>query len=163
MLLLMRQFLDPEDIWQSVRDHSPFGVSEAIACCEQAFLRIALLKAGAQQTQRPRVADALCFAADAKTVSAFADIGDIETRAFYRCPLHEAALAVTRLYHLNAGSPLLMAALSVRRIHAPQSQIGVIAAQVENLRNEVRSALRSMRIGEEVVAPAVRSMRSPRR
>ena len=159
MLNILRRPLEPEEaieeifsslvdaagIWEDVCALGHYSAPPAIACCEVAFARVAVMKLILKRTQPREAAQAMCARTDILTADAFRG-GDEETEAFYGGPLGEAAAQAVALYSASASHPAPLTAALIGRIEGDPARVLRTTPLFAKFGGEVDAALGRLRI-----------------
>ncbi len=108
--------LDPHDIWADVKRIGDHEAPPAIACCEMAFVRMAIVGHLCLRLRPDGEGAAMCAAADRMAQRMFDAPGDPDTDAFYGRPLRDVVSDQVGKYRAEAAIPVRIAATLIERI-----------------------------------------------
>ena len=137
--------IDADAIWEDVCALGPYAAPPAIACCEVAFARIAVMKLIMMRTRSRDAAETMCGRVDILTEGAFGG-GDEETEAFYGRALPEAAALAVALYLASASHPAPLTAAVVDRIGGDHGRVLRSTPIFTKFGSEVDAALSRLRL-----------------
>jgi hypothetical protein len=141
--------MDPEQIWADVCRLENFAAPLAIACCEVAFARIAIMKYVCRQTLADETGPPVLAAVDRLMNESFSG-DDEEAERFYHVPLRNAALEAVRAYSTDARNPVHVGALLLSRIECRRSP--EIINMFRTFGNDVIETLRGLRVRPSATA-----------
>lgn len=142
---LFSEKISAESIWADVCQLPKYSVSPALACCETAFARVAVMKLVIRHTQSGPVEARMRRTIDMLVAQAF-QMGDEETNGFYHATLSDAAIRVIAHYDRHAHHPSLIAAELLNRIGAVRGKALGCATLFTRFGNDVEARLRTFRI-----------------
>ena len=135
--------MDPAEIWTDVCRLENCAAPLAIACCEVAFARIAIIKYLCQQTYGGEARPSILAAIDALMEESFS-ADDEEVERFYGAPLKASALTAVQAYSVDARDPVQVGTLLLSRLQCRRSP--EIIKIFSTFGNAVIDTLRGLRV-----------------